>query len=265
MRKLIKEFGSEEAVWKLKDNQINCIVYLTDRQKQAFIYQKRSLNPDYLLEYTLSKNIKLVSYGDSDYPEKLNNIPSPPSYLFFRGKLPNKNLSSVAIIGARMCSEYGKEAARVFSKELAKEGVQIISGLASGIDGISQRAALDVNGESFGILGSGIDVCYPVSNKKLYNDLIDKCGLISENPLKSKPMPYHFPMRNRIISGLADIVLVVEAKEKSGTLITVDFALEQGRDVFVVPGNINSINSVGTNELIKQGAKLVTTYKDIDI
>ncbi len=254
VRKLVKEYGNEEEVWKLGDNQINGIAYLTDRQKQAFIYQKRSLNPDYLLEYTLSKDIKLVSYGDSDYPEKLNNIPSPPSYLFFRGKLPNKNLSSVAIIGARMCSEYGKEAARVFSKELAKEGVQIISGLASGIDGISQRAALDVDGESFGILGSGIDVCYPVSNKKLYNDLIDKGGLISENPLKSKPMPYHFPMRNRIISGLADIVLVVEAKEKSGTLITVNMALEQGRDVYALPGNYNSRLSFGCNKLIADGA-----------
>ncbi len=254
VRRLLEKYGDEETIWEAPDSEINTLLILTDKQKEAFTSIRRRFDLDKSYEYVLSKRVKLVAYRDSIYPTKLKEIPSPPSYLFYLGNLPKDDVPSVSIIGARMCSEYGKEAAKYYSSVLSKNGVQVISGLASGIDGISQRAALDADGSSFGILGSGIDVCYPVANKTLYKDLAIKGGVISENPIGSKPLPYHFPMRNRIISGLSDIVLVVEAKEKSGTLITVSMALEQGKDVYALPGNYNSRLSLGCNKLIADGA-----------
>lgn len=254
VRRLLEKYGDEETIWEAPDSEINTLLILTDKQKEAFTSKRRRFDLDKSYEYVLSKKVKLVAYRDSIYPTKLKEIPSPPSYLFFLGNLPKDDVPSVSIIGARMCSEYGKEAAKYYSSVLSKNGVQVISGLASGIDGISQRAALDADGSSFGVLGSGIDVCYPVANKTLYKDLAIRGGVISENPIGSKPLPYHFPMRNRIISGLSDIVLVVEAKEKSGTLITVSMALEQGKDVYALPGNYNSRLSLGCNKLIADGA-----------
>ena len=254
IRRLLEKYGDEEAIWKMTDSEVNGLLTLTDKQKEAYISKRRRYDLDKTNEYVISKKVKLVAYRDSIYPTKLKEIPSPPSYLFYLGNLPKDDVPSVSIIGARMCSEYGKEAAKYYSSVLSKNGVQVISGLASGIDGISQRAALDADGSSFGILGSGIDVCYPVANKTLYKDLAVRGGVISENPISSKPLPYHFPMRNRIISGLSDIVLVVEAKEKSGTLITVNMALEQGKDVYALPGNYNSRLSLGCNKLIADGA-----------
>ena len=254
VRRLLEKYGDEEAIWKITDSEVNGLLTLTDKQKEAYISKRRRYDLDKTYEYVISKKVKLVAYRDSIYPVKLKEIPSPPSYLFYLGNLPKDDIPSVSIIGARMCSEYGKEAAKYYSSVLSKNGVQVISGLASGIDGISQRAALDADGSSFGILGSGIDVCYPVANKTLYKDLAIRGGVISENPIGSKPLPYHFPMRNRIISGLSDIVLVVEAKEKSGTLITVSMALEQGKDVYALPGNYNSRLSLGCNKLISDGA-----------
>ena len=254
VRRLLEKYGDEETIWEAPDSEINTLLILTDKQKEAFTSKRRRFDLDKSYEYVLSKRVKLVAYRDSIYPTKLKEIPSPPSYLFYLGTLPKDDIPSVSIIGARMCSEYGKEAAKYYSSVLSKNGIQIISGLASGIDGISQRAALDADGSSFGILGSGIDVCYPVANKTLYKDLAIRGGVISENPIGSKPLPYHFPMRNRIISGISDIVLVVEAKEKSGTLITVSMALEQGKDVYALPGNYNSRLSLGCNKLIADGA-----------
>lgn len=254
IRRLLEKYGDEEAIWKITDSEVNGLLTLTDKQKEAYISKRRRYDLDKTYEYVISKKVKLVAYRDSIYPVKLKEISSPPSYLFYLGNLPKDDVPSVSIIGARMCSEYGKEAAKYYSSVLSKNGVQVISGLASGIDGISQRAALDADGSSFGVLGSGIDVCYPVANKALYKDLAIRGGVISENPIGSKPLPYHFPMRNRIISGLSDIVLVVEAKEKSGTLITVSMALEQGKDVYALPGNYNSRLSLGCNKLIADGA-----------
>ncbi len=254
IRRLLEKYGDEETIWEAPDFEINTLLILTDKQKEAFTSKRRRFDLDKSYEYVLSKKVKLVAYRDSIYPTKLKEIPSPPSYLFYLGNLPKDDVPSVSIIGARMCSEYGKEAAKYYSSVLSKNGIQVISGLASGIDGISQRAALDADGSSFGVLGSGIDVCYPVANKTLYKDLAIRGGVISENPIGSKPLPYHFPMRNRIISGLSDIVLVVEAKEKSGTLITVSMALEQGKDVYALPGNYNSRLSLGCNKLISDGA-----------
>lgn len=210
-----------------------------------------------------NREIRYVAKGEPGYPKRLLYIPSPPKGIYYIGKLPREEAPSVAMIGARVCSEYGKRVAQTFGERLAESGIQIISGMARGIDSIGQRGALDVGGQSFGVLGSGVDVCYPRENLPLYNKLKEKGGVLSELGPKMPPKANHFPARNRIISGLSDLVLVIEAKEKSGTLITVDMALEQGKDVAVIPGRISDPFSRGCNELLKQGAYMVTSPEDI--
>lgn len=198
------------------------------------------------------------------YPEKLKNIGSPPKQLFCLGNLELLNMKSIAVIGSRNYSKYGERAAKEFSYNLAKNDICIVSGFARGIDSFSHIACLEANGKTIAVLGSGLNVIYPKENKELFTKIISNDGLIiSEYPLDTKPEKQHFPARNRIISGLSDGVLVIEARKNSGTNITVDFALEQGKDVFVIPGNIYSKTSDGTNFLIKEGAIPVTSYKDI--
>ena len=198
------------------------------------------------------------------YPEKLRNISCPPKKLYCLGNLSLLNCRSVAIIGSRNYSNYGKRAANEFSYNLAKDNICVVSGMARGIDSFAHEAAINAKGKTVAVLGSGLDIIYPKENKKLYEDIIKNNGLIiSEYPIGTPPRKQNFPARNRIISGLSDGVLVIEARKNSGTNITVDFALEQGKDVFVIPGNIYSKTSDGTNFLIKEGAIPVTDYKDI--
>lgn len=209
-------------------------------------------------------NFKEISIFDKEYPESLKNIFDPPIKLYIAGDYSLLNKTKIAIIGCRKYSEYGRSCANYFASELAKKDIVIVSGLAKGIDSFSHNACIDAGGKTIAVIGSGLDVIYPEENKWLYNKIIKEGGLIvSEYPLGTKPLKYHFPARNRIISAISDGVLVIEAKEKSGTLITVDFALDQGKNIFVVPGNINSSNSIGTNNLIKEGAKLVQNLSDI--
>ena len=208
-------------------------------------------------------NIEFITIADKEYPAKLKHIYDPPFGLFIKGKLPDPCLKTVAIVGARECSHYGRETAAWFGRELAAEGVQIISGMALGIDSGGLYGALDSKGAVFGIPGSGPDVVYPPENKKLYEGIYESGGVISEYPPGEKPYAYHFPERNRIISAFSDCVAVIEAREKSGSLITANFALEQGKDVVAVPGRHNDILSRGTNSLIKSGAYLVSCPHDI--
>lgn len=208
-------------------------------------------------------DIRFIPRIDPDFPEKLKNIPNPPFALYVKGKLPDENMPSVAIIGARMCSDYGRFMARQLGKGLAHAGVQVISGMARGVDGISQKAALEAGGGSFGIVGSGADVCYPEENRPLYEGLCKNGGIITEYPPGTMPKAGFFPMRNRIISGLADVVVVVEARLKSGTQITVDTALEQGREVVALPGRVTDRLSDGCNQLICQGAGIVLGVEDV--
>ena len=175
------------------------------------------------------------------------------------------NTKCIAIIGSREPTEYGKKIAKYLGYNLAKKGLTIVSGLARGVDSYSHIGALNAKGKVIGVIGNGLDIIYPKENALLEEYILKNGGaIISEYNLGTKPKKEHFPARNRIISGLSKAIIVVEAKEKSGTLITVDFALEQGRDVFVVPGNIDSERSRGTNELIKQGARVITSYKDVE-
>ncbi len=207
--------------------------------------------------------IQFISRIDPAFPEKLKNIPNAPFAIYVKGRLPDPGVPSVAIVGARMCSDYGRLMARQFGRDLAVAGVQVISGMARGVDGIAQNAALNAGGKSFGVLGCGVDVCYPPENRKIYEALSQNGGLISEYPPGMQPIANFFPMRNRIISALADVIVVVEARRKSGTLITVDTALEQGREVFAVPGRVCDRLSDGCNYLISQGAGVAISAADV--
>ena len=206
-----------------------------------------------------------INMNSKYYPKRLRNIDDAPKELYCLGNLELLNYkNNIAMIGSRNCSSYGERAAKDFAYNLAKEDICIVSGLAKGIDSFSHIGALNAKGKTIAVLGSGLDNIYPKENIKLVEEIINNNGLvISEYPLGTKPLKYHFPARNRIISGLSDSVLVVEARKNSGTNITVDFALEQGKDVFVIPGNIYSKTSDGTNFLITEGAIPVMSYKDI--
>ena len=208
--------------------------------------------------------IKEISIESSKYPDSLKQIYDPPKKLYVIGDEKLLNNNSIAIVGSRDNTEYGKKAAKYFAYNLAKENICIVSGLARGIDSFAHIGTLQAKGKTIAVVGNGLDIVYPKENEKLAQEIIKSGGaIISEYPIGSKPERFHFPARNRIISGLSNGVLVVEAKEKSGSLITADFAIEQGKEVFVVPGNINSLNSVGTNSLIKDGAILVSNYQEI--
>lgn len=202
----------------------------------------------------IRRDIGHTKEGDKDYPQRLKCLSDRPKELYYIGKLPADDIPSVAIIGARNCSGYGRQMAREFAIELAAAGIQIISGMARGVDGIAGRAALMAGGSSYAVLGSGVDVCYPRENAELYEELMSKGGVISELAPGYPAMAANFPRRNRIISGLADAVLVIEARERSGTLITVNMALEQGREVYALPGRITDSLSYGCNRLISEGA-----------
>jgi len=212
----------------------------------------------------LKNKVDIISIQDEEYPEILRNIYDPPLLFYIRGNKEILKNDSIAIIGCRECSQYGKNIAQELAYNISKNRINIISGLAKGIDSEAHRGCILAGGKTIAVLGNGLDTIYPQENISLAKKILETGGaIISEYPLGEKPKKQNFPERNRIVSGISKGVIVVEAKEKSGTLITVDFALEQGRDVFVVPGNINADTSKGTNELIKQGAKIITNYKDI--
>ncbi len=202
----------------------------------------------------LPEGIRYISKGDKAFPEKLLELSDCPEGIYVRGNLPDPAKKSVAIVGARMCSAYGRATASYFARVLAANDVQIISGLALGVDGAAHDGALMANGKTFAVMAGGCDICYPRSHIELYERIRATGGIISEEPCGYPPMARMFPKRNRIISILADIVLVVEARAKSGSLITADFAAEQGKDIFAVPGRLEDELSRGCNELIDQGA-----------
>lgn len=263
MNRLLARFGTEHDLYFASDKSIESASLLTTNQLKELLERRRIWNGDKEWDRLIKNGIATVSMTDCEYPERLRNINGLPYMLFYKGKLPSEDKASVAIIGARMCSEYGKSMARYFAEGLAEQGVQIISGLASGIDGLSQKAAINAGGESYGVLGTGIDVCYPSNNRDLYNELQSHGGIISEFPLGIRPLAHNFPKRNRIISGLADVVLVIEAKPRSGTSITVSMALDQGRQVFAVPGRVGDALSQGCNAMIADGAGIACEVDSI--
>ena len=214
-------------------------------------------------EKAKKKGISMVCPKSEEYPERLKSIFLPPLMLYYYGSLPKEDTPSLAVIGARNCSVYGEEIAASFSKQLASAGIQIVSGMARGIDAAAGRAAINEQGSAYAVLGSGVDVCYPRENKLLYSCLKERGGVISEELPGTAPLSWNFPKRNRTISGLSDAVFVVEARENSGSLITVSYALEQGKEIYAVPGRIYEKLTEGTNRLIQEGAYLVREPEDI--
>ncbi len=258
---LVKKLGNAEEIYRASVGLLQAAA----GEKAAEKIRTARENWDILEEYEklCAQKIKFTCYGDTDYPGRLLAIPDPPYSLYYQGALPADEIPAAALIGARACSEYGAYAAREFGSKLAQTGIQIISGLAMGIDGISQEAALAAGGRSFGVLGCGVDICYPKSNRAIYERCKEQGGILSEYPPGTKPAVGLFPPRNRIISAFSDVVVVIEAREKSGTLITVDMALEQGREVFAVPGRVTDSRSRGCNRLFKQGAGGAASPVDI--
>ncbi len=242
-----KLYHEPDGVWRqvLSEKVYEEVRKFTARWKLREEYEKMA-----------EMGVGLVLLSQDAYPEKLKQIPDAPLGLFFKGRLPDKGEHSVAVVGARDCSAYGRYVAGALGKALGERGISLVSGMAKGIDGISQQAALEAGGLSYGVLGCGADICYPAGNRKLYEMLSEKGGVLSPYPPGTLPKSCNFPPRNRIVSGLSEAVVVIEARNKSGTLITVDMALEQGREVYVVPGRVTDRLSDGCNRLLKQGAQV---------
>lgn len=265
-QELLKKYNNPQRIYNLKKEDIVKIPGFSEKRAEMILDKKKRDELNDYLQKMKKENVDIITIEDDEYPRILKNIYDYPISLYIKGNKKILNNKSIGIVGCRMASEYGIKAAQYFAYKLAQKGINIISGLAKGIDSNSHIGAIKAKGITIGIVGNGLDIVYPKENYKLYSEILKNDGaIISEYPLGTKPEKMNFPARNRIISGMSNGIIVVEAKKKSGTLITVDYALEQGRDVYVVPGNINSANSLGTNELIKQGAKMVTKYDDIEI
>ena len=263
-KKMLKKLQTAENIWSSGLVEIkNCGI--DEKTAEKFISAKNKINPDREFERLDKEKIKLITVFDDKYPRLLKEIYDAPFSIYIKGELP-ENDYRIAIVGSRKLSPYGKNAAGHIASGLAESGIVIVSGLALGIDSVAHNAAVSAKKPTIAVLGSGLDEknIYPYCNRKLANEIIAYGGaLVSEYPLGTASLRYHFPQRNRIISGLSLGTVVVEAQEKSASLITARCALEQNREVFAVPGNIFSPNSAGTNNLLKSGAKLVTKASDV--
>ncbi|MEN6468088.1 MAG: DNA-processing protein DprA [Smithella sp.] len=259
---LIEHFRSPAAVFSASIHELSSVPGISKKSASAIISFKHW---DIILRQMdmMSKTgINIVTCLDELYPKNLLNIYDRPPFLYVLGGLEQEDIP-VAIVGSRHASTYGKYTTDRISRELALRGITIVSGMARGIDSCAHRGALAAKGRTIAVLGSGLDVIYPPENKNLFTAIAQNGAVVSEFPLGTQPLSYHFPARNRIISGLSYGIVVVEAGEKSGSLITARLAMEQGREVFAIPGTIDSASSRGTNSLIKQGAKLIDSIDDI--
>ncbi|MDO5047904.1 MAG: DNA-processing protein DprA [Anaerococcus sp.] len=238
--------------------------FLTDKQYEKIFSSKNLDNFKPYLDRINKEGYTYVTFLDEDYPINLRNIDDRPAILYYKGSLDKiGDQNSLAFVGSRKCTAYGKWAANHICSKIARANLTTVSGLAYGIDAICHRASLDLSKRTIGVIGCGIDQIYPRQNKDLYERMEENGLILSEYPLGTSPLAYNFPRRNRIISGISLGTIVIEAREKSGTMITTRCALDQGREVFALPGNINSIYSKGTNKLIQEGAKLILDAEDI--
>ncbi len=253
---------SAESIYYIEEKE-KLATELTEKEKKI-LKESRKIK-DWKAEYEAMKNsgIHMAIRGEKEYPSRFEALYQMPYALYYIGKAPETKMPSIAVVGARRCSTYGERMTLQFVKRLAENQIRIISGMALGIDGMAHRAALNAEGDTVAVLGGGVDVCYPKEHRGLYQDLIKKGGILSEYPPGTVPKAWHFPARNRLISGLADLVLVMEAKERSGSLITADMALEQGRDIYALPGPVTEPLSCGCNRLIRQGAGILLNEEDL--
>lgn len=259
---MIEYFGSPEVAFEASEHSMADFL----KRESMFLAWIKSRNAEQIeeeFEKRKKQGIRFLYPLLPEYPKQYLKISDAPCGLYLKGKMPPCDKKMVAIIGARNCTRYGLEMARFFGRELAKNGVSVVSGLARGVDGMAHRGALEGGGYTIGIIGGGIDRVYPQENYKLFMEMEQRGGILSESNIGVAPVSGMFPQRNRLISGLCDGILVVEAMEKSGTFITVDQGLEQGKEVFAVPGRISDVKSVGCNNLIKLGAHVVTEVADI--
>ena len=254
LRALLDFFGSIEDAWQGNLAGLQQ-AGLDQRSANNLLATRRSLDLAVELQRLDREGVKVVTWVSEEYPTNLRNIHDPPPVIYIKGELLPEDDWAVAVVGTRHASVYGKEVARRLAGDLARNGVTVVSGLAAGIDTVAHQAALEAGGRSIAVLGSGVDIIYPEQNAALARQLQEQGALVSEYPLGTKPERSNFPPRNRIISGLSLGALVVEAGARSGALITADFAGDQGRDVFAIPGSIFQRTSEGTNRLIQDGAK----------
>ncbi len=262
-RRLFDYFTDLENAWTASFNEI-LKAGIEEKIANQFINERRNISPNFELEKLEKLNAKAITIADSYYPKLLKEIYAPPPLLYFLGSLDFNNDFLLAIVGTRKISGYGRQATEQITKEIVCAKMAVVSGLALGVDACAQQTTLNFGGKTIAVLGSGIDKIYPASNRQLAEKIVEKNGaIISEFAPGTLPYKSNFPQRNRIISGLSLGTLVIEASQKSGALITAKYALEQNREVFAVPGNIFSINSLGPNDLIKRGAKVVTCASDI--
>ncbi len=261
-QRLLSTFGDAKAIFRAEQEAL--APFGLSEGVKAALADKDVAAAEATLERCQQAGIDLLPYGSAAYPQRLADIYCAPSLLYVRGKLPAlDDVLCVAIVGSRSCGEYGSTVAQKLSFELAARGVVVVSGMARGIDGMAHRGALKAGNSTLAVLGCGVDVPYPKEHARMMDYIVENGAVLSEYPPGTSPMPAHFPARNRIIAGLCAGVLVVEAHDKSGALITANLALQQGRDVFAVPGNITDWRSGGCNALIQDGAKLVTCGDDI--
>lgn len=261
INKLLTYFGDAFSIWKASKRELAAVSGIGSLAKKI-VKQRENINIDSLINDLRNKKIGYITLLDKNYPEILKNIYDPPPVLFYKGHF-KKSESCIAIVGSRRSTKYGRKIAEKLGYELAQRGITIISGMARGIDTHGHLGALKARGRTIAVLGSGLDYIYPSENRKLFTEIQEQGLVLSEYPPGVKPLPGNFPQRNRIISGLSMGVIVVEAASRSGSLITAELALEQGRDLFAVPGNIDRPRSKGTNNLIKKGAVPVTRVDDI--
>ena len=259
--RMLALYGSAEAAWRCDNPMLNSqnqrrewkLLHMPQEEAKLLMQKER-------ME---AQEIRFLHRDAAEYPEAFSCLADPPIGVFVQGRLPQPYEDTVAIIGSRQCTPYGRACAAHLAEELARRHIWVISGMALGIDACGQRAALGQGGLSLAVLGSGIDVCYPTENEQLFEQLKKKGGILSEYGPGEAGLAFHFPLRNRLISALSKVIVVVEARRKSGTLITVDQALEQGKNVLAVPGRIDDPMSVGCNDLLRQGAGVCAHADDI--
>lgn len=259
---LEREFKTAKNLFGAKREQLEKVDGISGRDIHNIMESKQSFDPEAFRRKLKKNEMACTTYFSKDYPAGCKQIYDPPKKLFYKGSMPEEKVR-IAVVGARNCSHYGREMARSFASYLASAGVGVISGMARGIDGWAHQGALEGGGKTYAVLGNSAEICYPKEHERLYRSILKRGGILSEYPPGTEAAPSFFPMRNRIISALSDGVLVVEARGKSGSLITADLALSQGKDIFVIPGRVGDDLSEGCNNLIKQGAVLVTSPEEI--
>ncbi|MBI5056168.1 MAG: DNA-protecting protein DprA [Nitrospirae bacterium] len=261
--RLLAAFGSPENIFRMSVRELRQVEDIGENRAGNIAAFNQWQKVQEEIEKAEKNNVRLVTRNDKSYPEILKRIHGAPAVLYVKGELKDTDKYAIAMVGSRTSTNYGMQMAEKMSYKLSASGLTVVSGMARGIDSVSHKGALKAGGRTIAVLGSGIDVPYPPENKKLVDEIASSGAVISEFPFGTLPNRENFPRRNRIISALSLGVIVVEAALDSGSLITVAYALEQGKEVFAVPGNVTSKNSKGTNDLIKKGAKLVESAEEV--